>query len=806
MWRHHLAAAAAAVFAIGAVACGGREPGPAPAATSTATATPAQAHAPLPPATLTDVNVAAADMGGAVEEVTGFYGSAYTGGRLIDGLTEPTWRAPADWWPGGMYNESYWTKYPQEVVLSFYERRPALVGAVTFVLPETPTVKVEDPSTAPADIEIWASMDLAADKFSRLATTRLDPKGGEQQVTFPSTEAKFVKVRLLTGATRRVVEIAELRVLESVREGYVPLFVREDGARRWKGSPREAAQRGLNWLQQASVDWGGRNKCFGCHVQAQVLMGQAVAQENGYRVSLPGVKALTGLMHSHQSPEGTITQQHEVSGAAYGGMGFAYASEVAGTADQAGVFKTIDYLLRLQKPNGSIPKENDEPPIMQGGMMLAGNALVSFDWAARHSKDPKYRRAADSALLWILTEDPETTQDFVSKIVALARYGTLEQKRLVWPLVDELASRQQPDGGWKEIPAMKGSNAFATGQVLYAFKQAGISIRSDMFKRGVDFLLKTQITDPTDVNGFWKAVNTESQRKSDFAPTMWAVIGLAGAFGTDTRGALRIAREQGDKPAAPNLEIILDVSGSMNTTLGETSRWQTALKVLDDVVGTLPADLNVGLRVYGHRYPSRSAQTCQDTELVVPIAPLDRAKLLETASKLQPRGETPLIRSVLKAVDDLRGAGGGSTILITDGEESCRGDARSAAAQIKKSGVNVTLNIVGFTVTSRNVEKDLSGLAGSTGGRYYGAQDGAELSRALRIAAIQVLPYDVLDAAGKVVHSGQTSQLERDLPAGQYTLRVRALDQVLEAPITVTPDQTTSLAIGVTDGRFVIRK
>jgi len=29
---------------------------------------------------------------------------------------------------------------------------------------------------------------------------------------------------------------------------------------------------------------------------------------------------------------------------------------------------------------------------------------------------------------------------------------------------------------------------------------------------------------------------------------------------------------------------------------------------------------------------------------------------------------------------------------------------------------------------------------------------------------------------------------------------------VLEAPITITPDQITSVVIGVDDGRFVIRK
>jgi hypothetical protein len=799
----------ATAFALTAVlllfGCGKKDSGPAPAAQQPGAAP--KPAAPTAPATLTDVNLAAADMGGAVEEQTGAYGAGFFGRRLIDGLDEPTWRAPADWWPGGMYNEDYWTKYPQEIVLSFYERRPALVGAVLFVVPEKPTVTVEDPSTAPANVEVWTSMDLAADKFSKAATATLDARGGEQKVTFPAVDAKFVKVRLLSGATKRVVEISEIRVLESVRDGYVPLFAREGGAQRWKGSPREAAQRGLDWLQQAAVDWGPRNQgCFGCHVQAQALMGQAVALEKQYRVSVPAMRALSDLMRKAQTPEGTLGQNHEWTSAGYGGMGFAYAAQATGSSDTAALFKTVDYLLKIQKKDGSMPWEYEDPPIVTGDMVLAANALVSFEWAAAHSKEPKYRQAADSAVAWIAAAQADKTQDLVFKIVALTRSGSQDQKRMAWPLVEELASRQQPDGGWKEAPATNGSNAFSTGQVLYAFKQAGVSIRADMFRRGVDFLLKTQITDPAGVSGFWKAVNTQSQHASDFAPTMWAVIGLAGSYGADPTGTLHVAREHGDTPAAPNLEIILDVSGSMNTKLGDSTRWQTALKVLGEVVGTLPADLKVGLRVYGHRYPSKSAQTCQDTELVVPIVPLDRDRLLQAASTLQPRGETPLVYSVLKTTADLKGAGGGSVILITDGEESCRGNARSAAAEIKKSGVNVTLNIVGFTLTRKTVENELGALAGSTGGRYYGAQDGAELSRALKIAAVQTLPYDVLDASGKVVASAQSGPLERELPAGKYTVRIRALDQVLEAPVAIAADQTSTVMIGVDGGHFVVRK
>ena len=774
---------------------------------SSASTTTAATTSPEPPATLTDVNIIAAAMGGAVEELTGFYGPGLSGGRLIDGRSEPTWRAPADWWPGGMYNKTYWTKYPQDVVFSFYERKPALIGAVSFVLPQAPTVTVQDSSTSPAQVEVWTAMDTTPEHFTRAAAATLDAGQVEQTVDFPATEARFVRLRLLSGATPRVVEIAEVRVLESARAGYVPLFEREPRAKLWSGSPREAAQRGLNWLQQSAVNWAPQpDGCFGCHVQAQSLMGQAVALKQGYRVSLPSMQVLTDLMRRQTTREGRVGRQNELVSATFGAMGFAEAAEASGKASDRELFFTVDFLVKSQTADGSLPASNPDPPILQGNIMLTGNGLVAMKWAAAHSQDPKYAMAAERALAFIAASDPVTTQDRVFKIVSLYHYGTPDHKHQAWSVVEELATQQQPDGGWKESAAVDGSNAFATGQVLYALKQAGVSVRSEMFRRGVDYLLKTQVvSDTSAANGSWKAVHTESQRKSEFAPTMWAVIGLAGAYGAEPTGALRVVKE-GDKAAGRNLEIVLDVSGSMNTALGDGTRWTTALKVLQEVVATLPDDLNVGLRVYGHRFPSKSAQTCQDTELLVPIGRLDRDRLVKTTSQLKPRGETPLVRSVLKTVDDLKAAGGGSVILITDGQESCQGNAQSAARQIKASRVNVRLNIVGFTLTEKQVEHELGSFAASTGGQYYGAQDGEQLSRALRLAALQHLPYDVLDKSGKVLASGQTSDLSRELPPGDYRIRIEALGQKLEEPVTIMPDQTTPLSLGVDGNRLVVRR
>ena len=777
--------------------CSKKAGDPSAPATPAAPAAPAK-KAEAPP---DEINLAFADMGGAVEETTDNYGPGFMGRRLVDGLLTPTWIVDTR-----MKSEQFWLTYPQEAVLSFFEREPAEIDAVTVVLPDPATL-------APKDIEIWTSTTSPYENFTRRATATLEARPGETTIEFDAVEAKFVKLKLLSGYERGVVELAELRVREANRRGYTPLFVRAPMVKHWKGSPREAAQRGLDWLQHAAPVWITNHNCFGCHVQAQVLMGQAVAYKHGYRVNTRSVRRIYEFTREQSSWGSWWNPSH--SATAFGAMGVTYAAEILGTADDKeypytdrGLLgESSDRLVQRQEEDGAFPVDELAPPIVQGKFMTTANALVAIKRTAAHIDDPKYAMAAERALAWIASHEPETTQDKIFKVIALMHHGTPEQKRSAWSVVETMAAEQQADGGWKEDATSKGSNAFATGQVLYAFKQAGISIHGDMFRRGVDFLLKNQINDPASLdNGSWAAMNTQSEKPSGFAPTMWAVIALAGAYGPEPTGALQIVKQQGDKPPSPNLEIVLDVSGSMNAKLGETTRWKTALAMLGDVVAALPDDMNVGLRVYGHRHSSKSAQTCKDTELVVPIAKLDRERIVKTASRLKPRGETPLIHSILQTVGDLKDAGGGSVILITDGEESCKGDAKAAAAELQASGLNVTLNIVGFTLTSENAVAELTALAGSTGGRYYSAQDGAQLSRAVKLAALNRLPYDILDASGRILVSGQTSELSRELPPGKYRIRIDALGQVLEEPLTIAPDRTTMLGLGVEGDRFVIQR
>lgn len=272
-------------------------------------------------------------------------------------------------------------------------------------------------------------------------------------------------------------------------------------------------------------------------------------------------------------------------------------------------------------------------------------------------------------------------------------------------------------------------------------------------------------------------------------------------------GGLKVATSiaASSRKSNKNLEIVLDMSGSMKLPLGKSTRIATARQVLEAVLAKIPDDFNVGLRLYGHRFASNQKQTCTDSQLILPIQKLNRARILSAVTRTQPRGETPLVYSVLQTVSDLKTAGGGSVVLITDGEESCHGDPVAAARDLKNSGLDVRLNIVGFTVTGKQTQQVLSTFASATGGRFYSAQNGEALGRALLAAAVSKFPYEVFDASGKPVAAGEAGGEAVELPPGQYKVVITAADeQVIANPVTIALGSDVTVSLALKDGRFVI--
>lgn len=201
----------------------------------------------------------------------------------------------------------------------------------------------------------------------------------------------------------------------------------------------------------------------------------------------------------------------------------------------------------------------------------------------------------------------------------------------------------------------------------------------------------------------------------------------------------RSESEDAERTQQVNVELILDVSGSMAQSLdtGET-RMDAAKRVLDDVIAQIPDrdGINVGLRIYGHEGDNTevgSIVSCPATDLVVPVDTVDKEALSDEINALQPTGWTPIALSLERAEEDFPEADEDVTnviVLLTDGLETCGGDPAAVAEELQEGDRELFTNVIGFAVTGEE-QQLLAGIADAGAGQLLGASNAAELSTAL---------------------------------------------------------------------------
>ncbi|MBI1219398.1 MAG: VWA domain-containing protein [Rhodobacteraceae bacterium] len=223
---------------------------------------------------------------------------------------------------------------------------------------------------------------------------------------------------------------------------------------------------------------------------------------------------------------------------------------------------------------------------------------------------------------------------------------------------------------------------------------------------------------------------------------------------------------------APNVEFILDASGSMVSSVdGKSSRMEIAKSVLEQAIAGLPdTGVNVALRIYGTQ--PKAAHDCSDTRLAVPMGPIDKAALSAAVGGTAPGGWTPIATNLKAAAGDLPKGGSNAIVLITDGLESCGGDPCKVAADLADKGVVTRSFVVGFTLG-----QDQARLL-SCVGHYYPAADRAQLSKALaEIVTKAIAPptgtVTLIAADGTMAAQGALGD-KLTVRAGRYDVRIEA--------------------------------
>lgn len=258
---------------------------------------------------------------------------------------------------------------------------------------------------------------------------------------------------------------------------------------------RTAAEKSIALLQKCGPEFFKQSGCVACHQQSVTSLALAEARSRGFRVDESTARAeVHVIVTALDSYRDRLLQRvdHPLNSADSTGfllLGLA--------AEKAPANATIDSLVlemaNRQTPEGSWTTFGHRPPLEYSRI---GSTALAIRVMQLYSL-PGWQKAFDQRIQrgsqWLAEQQPSTNMDEAFRLLGLAWSGA--DQKLVESQKASLLAEQRQDGGWAPLANLE-SDAYATGVTLYALYQSGSLAPTDSaYLRGVDFLLKTQLSD-----------------------------------------------------------------------------------------------------------------------------------------------------------------------------------------------------------------------------------------------------------------------------------------------------------------------
>jgi Mg-chelatase subunit ChlD len=734
------------------------------------------------------------------------------GGVLVSYTTEDTSHAfqlidgdPAREWLSGQLS------FPQDFVFAFHDDAVALIDRI---------VLKNKYATSPATKAVSVSTSLVSpiDGFEDVGRFTLKETADEQ--SFPiRRKARFVKLRVLeaVGARPLGVELAEVQLIEGTEPGYESvLFRRGEPA---AAIPAAAGQRNANGgaaiaaEQEKNDQVSQANRLeLGATIEGRI---DPVGEDDHFKISVPG-PARSVLTVDLSAEPNIRTSLSLIDSAGVALKQFDPARVRAERVAFSWLVDSGEYVLRATQPTASVVVVWDTSGSMKHSVKDLQSAVDGYlDQVTPAERVNLIRfskagwtldRPDIEVLLPEFSNDRERLKkategkfaadggtpfyDAVAKAMSLLDGVGGNRAIIVMTDGEDSGSTLKRADFWHQLQE-KGIRLYTIGlgDIERYTSDLGTSPRRLLAHAAMATGGRSYFTrDSADLKKFYEAISEEIRKTCTYR----LKVTPARAMGTLD---VRAVGERLAAVAAPSqIELILDASGSMKRTLGGRTMIDTAKTVLSDIVRQLPDDMQVALRVYGHRVREGQSGACQDSQLVFPFARLNREALLAKIRDVRALGTTPIAYTLQQVAADVGPTPGEKMIvLVTDGKEECGGDPSAAVAALLAQGIKMKLNIVGFALADAALKAELRRLAEQTNGHFVEAKDAGSLRAAIEQSL--AVPYEVLDAAGTKIAEGVTGQAVTELPEGVYTVRIRADKPIAAANVRVDARQTTTIEL-----------
>jgi hypothetical protein len=305
-------------------------------------------------------------------------------------------------------------------------------------------------------------------------------------------------------------------------------------------SAQKAVERSVALLEASAGQFFVNSGCFACHAQAATDFAVSAARARGIQVNekaahdrLQQVTALLNpagpmLMERLEPPGSPDTLVYVMESLARSGFAPNQLTDFLAASIASQQWEDGRWHL------GGITRA----PIEDGDFSRTALAIRALKMYGTPGRAAENQERIERAKQWLMSAEAVTAEDRNMRLIGVAAAGA--RGSTLRNLAEPILSRQRPDGGWgqrEELP----SDAYATGQTLFALAEAGvIKPGEEAYQKGVKFLLSTQRSD-----GSWyvasRAAKIQPYFESGFpygddqwisaAATGWAANALALSIG-----------------------------------------------------------------------------------------------------------------------------------------------------------------------------------------------------------------------------------------------------------------------------------
>lgn len=261
--------------------------------------------------------------------------------------------------------------------------------------------------------------------------------------------------------------------------------------------PQQAIDKALDFLIKDAAKWRKERGCATCHHGTMTAWALSEARTQGYAVD---AETLADMVQwtKNQFMERFTKPRDPRPGWNLVGVPAIYLgvmSQSLPILSRDEINQIAVHLARHQEVDGTWempPPKNGAPPTWESRETLALWAVLA--WEPYMPKDPKEATAArvsrEKAVAWLnQTKSTDTTQAAALRFLLDVRTGKSPSQ--LGSALDRLLRAQKADGGWNQTGDLP-SDAYATGQALWALSFAGVKNDRPEIARAVSFLVANQ--------------------------------------------------------------------------------------------------------------------------------------------------------------------------------------------------------------------------------------------------------------------------------------------------------------------------